>query len=790
MEFFSTDKLKLYFIILLFFVCKTSVGQNYTQDISGHIFDSFTGSGLPGAVIIAKKDTITKATVSDSSGFFILKNLPIGKYNITGSYIGYNKYSSSILLSSGKTANLEIGLKEDTYTIENVLINAYKNKAESNNKMALTGVRSFTLEETEKYAGSYGDPARMAMNYAGVLPVRDNRNDIIIRGNSAFGLQWRIEGVEIPNPNHFGASGTTGGPITIINTNLLSKSDFFYGAFPAEYGNAIAGIFDLKMRAGNTQKHEKWLQLGWNGLELGLEGPLSRKNNYSYLVSIRHSVTDIAYSLGADTKNEIHYQDISFKLNFPGTKTGNWSFTGMGGNSQIIIDEQKYDINERPFKTYGNITDNYCSMGVLALTNKIYPDNKTKITTILSITENEVKNKIDTFSLAEETPFLWASENSQTISLSGKTRLNYKINKTLNFSAGISYNNFLMSFHDMQYITGEYINYTDTAHANTGIAEAYIEMSKNFGSNFTAYLGFHEQYFFLNGANSSEPRFSLKYKINANSDISYGFGLHSQLIPKVMYFVQTKTPDNSVYFSNKNLDFIKSIHNVISYNLFFNKDFRFKTEIYYQYLYDVPVHERQAEYSLINFGTEYYVERKDSLINAGTGLNYGIEFTFEQFLKNNFFYLFTLSLFESKYKSTDNIVRNTAYNGEYAANILGGYELNFSKKHVGFIFGINFTYAGGSPYVPFDSEETVKQGRIVYDWSNAYKVKRPDYKRVSLRLGIKRNFKKTSLETSFDLQYRTDYTTIYRERIDITTGEIINCEKLGFYPMVYTRFNF
>jgi len=781
-----------YLLILGFcFLGNALNAQSLTQTIQGKVYNDFTGAPLPDVNIGIKKDSVLIGCFTDNNGFFIVENMPIGKYSITALYIGYKSYSiDNLNLTSGKAINLEIWLTESTKEIGVVFVSAYERKNQPLNKMAVIGARSFTLEETNRYAGAYGDPARMAMNYAGVLPVRDNRNDIIIRGNSASGLQWRINDIEIPNPNHFGASGTTGGPITIINTNLLSRSDFFNGAFPAEYGNAIAGIFDLKMKSSNLQKCEKWIQLGWNGLEFGAEGAMKKGGKASYLFSYRHSLTDIAYRLGFSYKEKIEYKDLSFKLNFPGIKLGSWTIIGMGGNSRIIFDELKYDNDERTFNSYGEILDNYTSMGVLGITNRIYPNEKSKIVNIISVTGNSVKNNIDTFSVAEKSSFLWALENTEEIKYTASTKVNYKIKQRANITTGAIYNHYVMSFNDVQYLNNNYVNYTDTSNAHADLLRLHIGYKQRFGVRFESYLGLHSQLFFYNNSKVIEPRAGLKFIINEKSDISYGLGWHSQLQPKVIYFVQTEKPNGQIEYTNSKLDFTKSTHNTLGYNYQINKDLRLKIEVYYQYLFDVPVRITQPEYSLINFGTEYYIERKDSLVNEGTGQNYGIEFTFEQFLKNNFFYLFTASLFESNYTSIDNKTRNTAYNGRYALNALGGYELNFPKKNVAMIFGINFTYAGGSPYVPFDQETTVKYGRVMYDWQHAYNIRRGEYKRASLRIGIKRNFKKVSMETTLDLQYRSDYTNIYLERIDVITGEIINTYKMGFYPMANMRISF
>lgn len=785
----------LYLIQALFFLCflfnsQFINSQTLTQNIQIVVTDAFTGENLPGAYLTLNKDSLIQQAVTNEHGSYTFRDLPLGKYQLEVRYTGYEKERLTQLnLSSGKALSIEVALHESAQEIETVDVNAWADKHAARNSMALTGSRSFTPDETTRYAGSYGDPARMAMNYAGVLPVRDNRNDIIVRGNSAFGLQWRIEGIEIPNPNHFGASATTGGPITIINSNLLSKSDFFNGAFPAEYGNAVAGVFDLKLRASNPQKREHYVQLGWNGLEFGTEGPFVKGNQATYLIAYRHSVTDIAYQLGADPKNRIAYKDLSFKFNFPSKKIGYFSLIGMGGNSLILLDERRYARDELLFESYGEITDNQTSAGMLGLVHKIYPGKNTGIITTLSATANTVKNQLDTFNLQNETAVLWASEDTKEISLDAETKLKRKTSYGADISLGAEWQHYILSYQDMENINGQKRFYTDTTGVHTDFTRAWAEHKYTFGISWQTYAGLHAQYFFLNKSYSVEPRLAVKYRINRRSDLTYGFGLHSQLQPRVSYFVQTAVGDNFLY-TNQNLDFTKSMHHILSYNLLINKNLLFKAESYYQQLYNVPVSQTEPAYSLINFSAEYHIERKDSLINEGSGQNYGLELTLEHYFRDNFFWLVTLSLFESNYTGADGIQRNTAYNGHYALNAVGGYEFNFPKKGAAFILGINLTYAGGSPYLPYDSYLTQQQGRVMYDYANAYKVYREDYQRASLRIGVRRNFKKFSLQTSADLQYRTAYTNIYVQRIDIKTGQVYDTNALAFYPMITSRIDF
>ena len=777
-------------LFLLFFNGFVAFAQNRTQNIQGYVRDKFTGNPLPGVNILISRDSTKLGGFTDIDGYFIIRDLPVGEYRLQASYVGYKTYFTDLSLKSGRSENLEILMQEGMNELGTVSIKAYQNKTEPINNMALIGARSFSPDEANRFAGSYGDPARMVMNFAGILPVRDNRNDLIIRGNSAYALQWRLDDVDIPNPNHFGASGTTGGPITILNSNLVGRSDFFIGEFPAEYGNANAGIFDMRLMAPNPDKREMWMQLGWNGLEFGSQGPIVKGKKPGYLFSYRHSIANFYYKIKAEDGREVYYQDMTLKLNFPETKSGSWSITAMGGNSRILLDETQYSESERPFKTYGEIVDNQTAMGVLSVSNRLFLTKRLSIRTTIAATANKVQNQVDSFAVPQMQPFLWATENTQEIKYSASSKLRYKINDKSQFVAGALGDFYVMSFHDKQWQGGAYTQFTDTSNATAALLQLHVGYKIRFNKHIETYFGLHSQSFFMTASHALEPRFSVKFFMGKKSTLAYGAGLHSQTQPKMLYYVRTALPGGDVAYSNANLDFTRSWHNALTYDYLLNKFHHFKVSAYYQYLYDVPVQTTNPAYSTINFGTEYYVERKDSLVNRGTGLNYGIELTFERFLSKHFFYLLTATFFESNYTSTDNKTRSTAYNGQYAFNGVVGYELVFPKKYTSLNFGLNLTYAGGSPYVPFDVDETVKTGRTVYDWSRAYEVRREDYKRLSFRIGLKRNYKKVSTEMSFDLQYRGDYTAIYVERIDVTTGEIIDTRNMGFYPMANFRIDF
>ncbi|MBT7095521.1 MAG: TonB-dependent receptor, partial [Bacteroidetes bacterium] len=272
-------------IAILLTITLGSIGQN----ITGTVMDKEMETSLPGATVVIISSDSNKGSISDENGQFTLNNLAPGRHSISISFIGYESQTiPNILVKAGKDAQLIIQLKANITEVAEVIISGRNRRDTPLNQMASVSVRSFSVEQTEKYAGSLGDPARMAQNYAGVLMAGDQRNDIVIRGNAPSGLLWRLDGLPIPNPNHFGAAGSTGGPVSMLNNNLLARSDFYTGAFPAEFGNAISGVFDLRMRSGNKQNRQTMFQVGFNGFELGTEGPFKKGGQASYLVNYRY----------------------------------------------------------------------------------------------------------------------------------------------------------------------------------------------------------------------------------------------------------------------------------------------------------------------------------------------------------------------------------------------------------------------------------------------------------------------------------------------------------------------
>jgi hypothetical protein len=791
--------MKKYLIILSLMILQIHSAQakdNLSQTIRGRVVDAVSDYPVIGAYVILVDSDPKIGVTTDINGAFEIIKVPLGRHSLQVNYIGYEpKTYSNLLVVSGKELVLEVRLEEKINSIGEVVINATIKKADARNEMAMVSARTFSVEETERFAGSLGDPARMVANYAGVMTQNDSRNDIIIRGNSPSGVLWRLEGIEIPNPNHFGAQGTTGGPVSMINNNLLTNSDFLTGAFPAEFGNAVAGAFDLNLRSGNVNKHEFTGQVGFNGFEVGAEGPLMKLGNgqkATYLANFRYSTLEVIDKLGfsAGTGAAIpQYKDLTFLIDIPGKKSGRIKLFGLFGNSFIALGRNLSDTTTNQYNAHGLATDFSSNLGVVGISHTYYFNDKLRLKTTLSWQRSHSLAILDSIKNESFLPYLRSNETEDKLSLS--TQLRKKISSKDNISVGLIIDKYNISYLDSM-MNRDYNRFT-TATDITGsmiLLQLYLQWQHKIGSRVTTYSGLHLQYFGLNKELAIEPRLGVNMATSEKGSVNFGFGLHSQLQPKVIYFYQDFNPISDSYsITNENVKFTRSAHLVLGYQYLITNNFRIKLESYYQHLYKVPVKASFPEFSLINSGDQFGIPREDSLVNSGKGRNYGLEITVEKFMSKGWYFLFTTSLFDSRYAGFDGIWRNTAFNGNYVFNILGGYEHKLGR-HSTFTIDLKSVLAGGKRYVPVDFAASLADNSEIRDWSRAYTGKYNNYFRTDLRFGFRINNKKFNQEWGIDLQNISGYRSIFMQAYDVNKAEIYNVYQQGFIPMFLYRVQF
>jgi hypothetical protein len=787
--------MKYFLILLSIFLINTVFSQELTQTIRGTVLDKQTQSPLPGAVISILNSEPTKATTTDENGKFRFDNVLLGRKQLKISLISYKEKSQTVVLTTGKETVLNIELEESAVQGQEVVISAEIDKTKSNNKMATVSSRIFSTEEANRYAGSRGDPARMAANFAGVSGANDSRNDIIVRGNSPLGILWRLNGLDIPNPSHFGSMGSSGGPISILNNNTLDNSDFMTGAFPADYGNATAGVFDLKMRSGNNEKYEFLGMVGFNGFELGAEGPFSKKKkNASFMVNYRYSTLSVFKYIGLDfgTGSAVpQYQDITFKFDLPTKKAGKFSIWGIGGLSyaELLQSQQSKDNNLYGYSGRNMLFRSNVGAGGISHTYLMSSSSYIKTNIGVSGQYNYIlADRVDT-STTPETIRPEYRNTSYTTRYSINTTYNKKFNSRNFLNAGVYADLYNTTFVDSidSYGTGFVTlrNYK----GQTALTRGFIQLKHNFSEKFYANIGFTYQYLLLNGSQSPEPRLGLKYEINKKQSLSFGAGLHSQVQPLYVYFATANIGNGKVKETNRNLDFTKAAHAVLAYDVNLFNSVRIKTELYYQYLYRVPVKTRQDYFSTANLGADFNSPNVDSLVNNGTGENYGIELTLEKFYSKGYYFLVTASLFESKYTGSDGVYRNTAFNGNYVFNALAGKEFKIKEKHI-LALDVKVTYAGGKRYVPIDIPASIAYQDEVKDGAQAYNPQYDPYFRIDVKPSYRVNTKRFTHELSVDIQNVTKHNNIFQQQYDLNTQSIKTDYQLKFFVIPQYRLTF
>ena len=779
---------KLFFSIgFLFLFNQLQFAQKsvFNQSIKGVVIDEQSGNILAGVTITIIADGANQKSVSDDKGNFIVKNVPIGRVNLLATRVGYTDgIISNIEVTSTKEVVIEIKLKEKIKKLDDVMVKSAKQKNKTINEIAVVSARQFSVDEAVRYAGTRNDPSRMVQNFAGVSGTNDARNDIVIRGNSPSGVLWRLDGIDIPNPNHFSTLGSTGGPVSMLNTNLLKNSDFITSAFPAQYGNAIAGVFDVRMRNGNADKNEYVGQIGFNGFEFGAEGPLSKKNKSSFLINYRYSLIAAVqtFGLSVGTGNATpYYQDASFRLHIPTKKWGTFHWFGLGGESHIAF---PFDDKDNLYSTNdGSLRDrNFTSLtGITGLTNTYFFNTNTsgKFIAAIAGTKSVYNEKIVENNKPNQTAF--DKKNIQIKYTIGYT-LNKKINAKNQFSAGITTDISKLKLRQDYIADGDtsLSNLVNTK-SNAVLIRAFFNYNYRLSDQLSTNIGLYSQLFTLNNAFSVEPRWNIKYQFKKNQSLSFGMGLHSQAQPLEVYYYQFKNQNGSTILTKKNLDFVKSVHTALGYDILLAKQLRFKTEIYGQYIYNAAVEKTASSFSLLNSGADFYFPDKTNLVNKGSGYNYGIEFTLEHFLYKGFYYLLTSSIFQSQYRGSDNVWRNTAFNTQFVGNALIGKEFKLSNNSS---FGIDtkIAIAGGQFYTPFNTIASQLLGYVVLKEEEAYSLRNDNYWRWDLKFSYNRNGKRTTQKWYVDLQNFTNNKNIYVRTFNPKLGTSGEINQIGFFP--------
>ncbi len=780
-------KVIIFFTAFFSLFCWQSEAQVPVQTVRGTVFERETEFPLPGATIVILNTDPQLVTISDPNGKFKIEQVPVGRYNIQISFLGYEPHIiPEIMLGSAKEVVINAGLSESVIKLDAVEIHADIKKDRPLNNMASISARMMNMDEAHRYAGGFDDPARLASSFAGVATGYMEDNSIVVRGNAPKGLLWRLEGVEIPNPNHFAdMAALGGGGITLFSSQMLANSDFYTSAFPAEYGNVLSGVFDIKLRNGNNEQYEHAFQIGAMGLDISSEGPFVKGKNASYLFNYRYSTFGlIKYVLPDDTNLPV-YQDLCFKINLPTAKAGTFSLWGIGGideiNGYAKMDSSEWETFNDRENMEGKI-----NLGAVGFNHKITLSRNFFVESILSASANETSfdESYLTMDLINEYPKQSVQDLNWKYTFSSK--LNTKFSAKHTNRTGIIINKLYYNS-DLQasFTEGASLTQLVKEEGGTELYQIFSQSRFEFIPGLTINAGAHLFYLALNDEILFEPRLGLSYKLPTGMTFSMGYGKHSQLEPLGVYLAEVENNGN-ITKPNTNLRMTKSHHMVVGMDYSFTPYLRLKIEPYIQYLYDVPVIPDSA-YSTINMDRAWYLASE--LTNEGTGLNYGIDVTLERFLHKGYYYLITASLFDSKYSGGDGIQRSTMYNRNYVVNLLFGKEWQVQKNHMLSVNG-RLNFLGGNRHIPVDYETSEAVHDVVYDYTHAYEGHDPNIYQFDLTLTYKINRKHYSSSWALQVLNVFGRKEFYGFNYNYKTARVERDEVLVIVPSISYKMDF
>lgn len=795
----------LQLFLLFAFVLPVSALWAQTQTIRGTVIDRQSEMPLIGAAIELLGSSQLQGATTDFDGTFELPGVPVGRQELRVSYLGYQSSTlTNVLVTAGKEVILDVRLEESLVSLNEVVVKGRADKDKAVNDLATISARQFNTEEVMRYSGGRNDVGRLVANFAGVAASNDARNDIIIRGNSPTGVLWRMEGIPIPNPNHFSTLGTTGGPVSALNPNMIATSDFLTGAFPAEYGNALAGVFDINLRKGNRERNEYMFQLGvFSGLEAMIEGPLNKSKGGSFVAAYRHSFVELANAAGMNVGTTAlpRYKDLSFNLDFGQGKAGRFSVFGIGGHSSIEFlgaDIDSTDLFADPSQNAYNVS----RFGVAGVKHNLLLNDHAYIRTVLSVSHSGVTfNSEDINRPDDRDPLPLTDVKDELTTYRLSSYYNDKINARLTLRTGIllqqqHLNTRVDTREGQPDLDGDGLrDWVNQRDFNGGFlqSEAFGQTQYRLSEALTFNAGVRGIYFSKTEDFAVEPRLALNYQLSPQSRLNLGYGMHHQTQPLPVFFFRELQPDGSSLPTNENLGFTRNQHLVLGYDFTPAPDWRIKAEAYHQWISHAPVESTPGSFSLLNAGADFVFPEKGSLVNEGTGRNLGVEMTVEKFFSKGYYGLLTVSVFEATYKGSDGVERSTAFDGRYVLNFLAGKEFRLDQSGKRFLtLDTKLTTAGGRPYTPVDLAASGMAGREVLREDEAFSLRLDDYFRWDFKIGFRSNSSKRKRSQTFflDFQNLTNNENVFAMRYNPVRNEVGRLNQIGFFPDVLYRVEF
>ncbi len=748
------------------FLLLVSTIMNAQGSITGKVIDKSTKEGLPGVNLIVIETNFGAAT--DINGEFIIRNVPIGKYSVRASYVGYlSATKTDIVVNSVRPANLLFELSSTFIELNGVTV---QSEYFDMNPNEFNSVKSFSYEEIRRAPGGFEDVVRALSVLPGVGQVSAGRNDLVVRGGAPSENLFLVDGFTVPNINHFGTQGSTGGPLSYINLDFVRETTFSTGGFPANYGDKLSSVLKIDLRDGRNDRIGGKATISASQFGFNIEGPIDSKSNFIF--SARRSYLDFIFnaagfnfvpeyydvmskaSYSIDSKNKINWLFIGA---FDKVKFNNKDSEDLYENSRILGSNQNqylvgvsyrhiFDNGFYNFSISRNFVD-YDTRQRDTLLNPIF-------TNISREGENEIKG-------------------DAVIKLTETSEINFGISgKLIKFRADILLPTFMTSF-------GETLQVNSLQSAEYFYKYGfYSQYSTTFFNRLMFTAGLRGDYFDrINSGFTLSPRGSLSYVLDEVSSVSFSTGLYHQS-PSYLWLAS--------FNQNENLKPVKVIQYVAGYERRLTSDLRLKVEAFYKDYSDYPASLLRPYLVLANTGVGFGGSDEnfgslglEPLISAGKGFARGLEFSLQKKSSDTPGYgILSVTYNESFFKGLDGIERAGSFDQKWIINLSGGYSFNEKWE-----ISSRFRFATGNPYTPFNSDGS--QSVVNY---NAFRFE-PTHS-LDIRVDRRWDLGGLNLITYIDLQNIYNNKNTNTIRYDYRKGEVDKSSSIGLLPSIGVSLEF
>ncbi|MCP4220165.1 MAG: TonB-dependent receptor [bacterium] len=692
--------------------------------IKGKIIDGLSKQPLPGVLVDPGADKKFK-TLSNIRGEFIIRDVPVGNYNINFLLEGFNPIiKTDVIVKSNRITFLTVDYSPTLIVKEQVDVRPAYFKPASE---APVSMKSFTAEEIRRSPGSAGDISRIVSSLASVAQVSDDDNGLAVRGGSPVENGFFIDNIEVPNINHFPVWGSTGGPIGLLNGEFIKEVDFYAGGFSSLYGEKLSSVMDIRLREGNRQEMDNQLDLTMAGIGLTSEGPLFGGKG-SWLISYRKSYLDLlvdAIGTGVSPK----FSDLQGKIVVDLNARNILTIMGLGGWDLYKMDKEK--ALEEGEDSYGSFKSIEYTVGMNWLflwSNKGYSE------TSLSYTRTNFESAWND----NDEDSLDSSNNSNDGAVQLRNVNTYNFNAANRLKIGFEYKRLISR--------QRYFESADIDELGNPLLPVTRDIKRSFDKlgifffhhwtylhKFHVKLGFRGDFFSYNKRMEWSPRLSLTYQLSPNSSIYASTGIYHQSLP-----LQTLLTSPG----NKDLKTPTAYHYSLGLTHLLSRDVQLTADVYLKEYRRLPLSYDYPTHSLSD-NPGHTVE---NLVDTGRGRSYGVEVTLQKKLKKKLYGLISGCYYRSRYRDLPGQWRNRVYDNRFIVTLLAGYKPDNKWE-----FSVKWSYAGGRPYTPFDMEQStaLNEGIVAIDKVNMARL--DAYHSLNLRVDKRFHFKSTNLILFFSL---------------------------------------